>query len=338
MAFLLVFFSHVRGLTFFPGGFGVTVFFFLSGFLITTLLRLEGESRGNISLRQFYLRRVLRIFPPMYLSLALAVVLSVMVHAPVSPRLLLIQTVQFTNYLVALERVGEPLGTTVLWSLSVEEHFYLLFPLFFIALRRVLPDPRRQAAVLLAGCGVLLAWRCALVFALHMGSNYMMHATDTRIDSILFGCVLALVKNPALPGEQLGARWVWPSFVAALVVLCATIAARGVPFRETLRYSLQGVALAPVFIAVVRFPQALLFRPLNWRPVRFLGVLSYSLYLVHDTVMEFLRRWMEAPEAVVAAVGLVAAILLATAMHYGVERPCARARRRLARIPLIADR
>lgn len=333
VAFGIVFFSHVGLADLFPGGFGVTIFFFLSGFLITTLMRLEAEARGGVSMKQFYLRRVLRILPPMYIAILLAVVLGVVVHAPLSARALAAQILHFTNYHLAFGGEGRALGTDVLWSLSVEEHFYLMFPLAYVALRRFVQAPGKQAAILLAACGALLAWRVVLVLVLRAPPEYTMYATDARIDSILFGCVLALYRNPALPGPQFPAFWVWVTLPIGLVVLGVSIAARDVVFRETVRYTLQGAALAPVFVAAIRFPKALPFRILNTSLVRWLGVLSYGLYLVHLPIIGALRKTFEWSEGRFTVAALVASIAVASALYYAVEKPCAKLRKRLSRVP-----
>jgi peptidoglycan/LPS O-acetylase OafA/YrhL len=334
VAVLIVFFSHVALTGLVPGGFGVTIFFFLSGFLITTLLRLEAEQTGAISMRNFYLRRGLRILPLMYIVLTAASIATRLIGAPLTGSVVTKQALHLTSYLVlnfnAHAGVGFPIGTIVLWSLAIEEHFYLLFPIALVALRRRLPQPEKQAAVLLAACAVLLAWRCVLILRWHVDPEYVMHATDTRIDSILFGCALALWRNPALPGPQWSDRTVAWACGAALLVLVGTLPSRNVAFRETVRYSIQGLALFPVFIAAIRFPHALPFRILNLRPVSFIGVISYGLYLVHLPIILLLRGATGWPEWRLAGVSLVVALSMATLLYRTIERPCARLRRRLA--------
>src|SRR5215471_14948655 len=130
---MVVFAAHagLRGLI--PGDFGVTVFFFLSGYLITTLLRIEHEQTGAISFRAFYLRRVLRIFPPFYLALGAATlvwVLGGLDRPPFSVGGLLQQVFFLTNYNILQNGwwFGHAPGTFIFWSLAVEEHFYLAFP------------------------------------------------------------------------------------------------------------------------------------------------------------------------------------------------------------------
>lgn len=339
VAVLIVFFSHVGLERFVAGGFGVTIFFFLSGFLITTLLRLEGEHSGRVSMRNFYLRRGLRILPLMYIVLGTATICTIALGASLSKSVLALQAVHLTNYQTVKYAVtngaGFPIGTIVLWSLAVEEHFYLLFPIAYVTLRRRLRQPQHQAAVLLGACGVLLVWRCILVFGFGVTPEYMMHATDTRIDSILFGCALALWKNPVLKGPHLSPRATWRLFAVSMIVLVLTVAARNPAFRETFRYTIQGIALAPVFVAAIRFPRALPFRLLNTPVVSFIGVVSYGLYLVHLPIILTLQSLTTWPAPIVAAVSLCTAFLVSTLLYHVVERPCARLRRRLSYIPTV---
>jgi peptidoglycan/LPS O-acetylase OafA/YrhL len=323
----MVFFSHIGLTRFVPGGFGVTVFFFLSGFLITTLLRLEAEQAGRVSLRNFYVRRALRILPLMYIVLASATVCTLLSGDRLSKSILALQALHLTNYQMLGDGLGFPIGTMPLWSLSVEEHFYLLFPISLLALRRAVSKAERQALVLLGACGVVLLWRCLLMLVFHANPEYVMHATDTRIDSVMFGCALALWKNPATGAAQWSNRSVWLSFAVALLVLAGSMVPRNPTFRETFRYTIQGLALAPVFIAVIRFPRAIPFRFLNLPAVSFVGVVSYGIYLVHLPIILLLKRtlWQE---WIVTGVSLALAVALATLLHYSVERPCARLRRR----------
>jgi peptidoglycan/LPS O-acetylase OafA/YrhL len=312
-----------------PGGFGVTIFFFLSGFLITTLLRLEAEQTGGVNLRNFYLRRTLRILPPMYIMLAGAVLANVVTHTPISRPILALQALHFTNYLIGhVSRLQ--IGTIVLWSLAVEEHFYLLFPVAYLALRRRIQTPERQAFVLLAVCGALLLWRCVLVLALGVSPNYVMYATDCRIDSILFGCALALWRNPALKGPQWSPRVIAWACGVSVVVLILTMIPRNPAFQTTLRYSLQGIALVPVFVAAIQLSARTPFRFLNHPAVSFFGVLSYTFYLVHEPILVLLEKTTQWSTAAIFPIALAAALTVSALLHYSVERPCARLRRRLA--------
>ena len=339
MSFLLVFVAHAGLHDYVPGGFGVTVFFFLSGYLITTLLRLEHDSRGTISFKQFYLRRVLRILPPFYIVMVVSALAAAvgLIGGGFHPRALAAQALYYANYwIVGHGYHGLPSGTGVYWSLAVEEHFYLLFPALYFALRRFLPRKRRaQALVLLGMCALVLGWRLVLVYGLHSATDRTYLATDARVDSILFGCALAVYGNPAVDGpSRFSDRvWKWGLLPAAVVVLLFTFVYRDPGFRQTFRYSLQGIALAPLFVAAMRFPSWGPFRLLNLKAVSFLGVRSYSLYLVHFVLLDAIGSEPSLPRA---ALGLSLSIAVSYGIYVLVEKPCARLRRRLARISTAA--
>jgi peptidoglycan/LPS O-acetylase OafA/YrhL len=335
VSFFLVFFSHagLGGLV--PGGFGVSIFFLLSGFLITTLLRTEFARYRRISLRNFYLRRVLRILPPLYVVLALAMVLSS--SGPGAPGIpfagTLAQALQVSNYyeIYASHMLTMP-GSGVLWSLAVEEHFYLVFPLLYLWM-----CPRfsvgRQSLTLLTLCAAALAWRFILHLHFHADFVRTYYATDARFDSILFGCLFAIAANPVLHDPLHGwflrrMKWLVPLCV---VVLLGTFLVREQSFRETLRYTLQGLALIPLFIAAIHYQKSWPVLFLNLPVVRFLGVLSYTLYLCHDVIMETVARVRMTGGFVTGAVSLACALAFATLVHYWIERPCTKIRRRLSK-------
>jgi len=334
ISFLLVFLAHAGLEAWVPGGLGVTVFFFLSGYLITTLMREELAETGAVSFKHFYLRRALRILPPFYLVLLGAAALSALGALPGPPQRapLIAQLCHFANYWTVLHGYdGEVAGTGVYWSLAVEEHFYLLFPAVFVLLHRVLPTPRSRAAFLWGACALVLAWRCALVFGAGVPMDRTYLATDTRVDSILFGCALALVGNPALDPEAKGERSLWLRILlpAGAVLMVASLLFRDPRFRETIRYSLQGLALYPLFVCAVRNPRLPGFRLLNHPVLRRIGELSYSLYLLHHVVISGVQRWVPAPRVVQGAIALAVAFALSSAVWRFVEKPCARLRKRL---------
>jgi peptidoglycan/LPS O-acetylase OafA/YrhL len=339
VSFTIVFVAHAGYGSVIPGGFGVTVFFFLSGFLITTLLRMELSGTGTVSLRDFYLRRALRILPPFYTVLAfdtLLVLLGVL-SGPLWAKPMLALVFHFSNYWnVYHGALGQPPGTAVYWSLAVEEHFYLVFPALFLLLQALFPKrPRAQAVILLLACAAVLSWRFVLVLALHAPTDRTYLASDTRVDSILFGCALALGANPMLdepgPASPLLRRLLVP---LGFAVLLATFLYRADWFRETLRYGLQGLALTPIFIAAMRDPQWWPFRWLNRPLLRRVGVLSYSLYLTHHAILYACERNLPRLAAPLrGALALLGSLLLAEAIHRGIEKPCARLRKRLGHTP-----
>lgn len=334
-SFLLVFAAHAGLERFVPGGLGVTIFFFLSGYLITSLLRSEYARTGAINLRHFWLRRALRILPPFYLVLIAAIAGTLIFDPPgtLSTFGVAAQLLHVSNYWIAAHGyAGLPNGTGVYWSLAVEEHFYLLFPWLYIWMQQRGLSRRHQAFLLWGLCAAVLLWRCVLVFGWHPPSDRTYLASDTRIDSILFGCALAVWRNPVLDAPPLNERrWRVAWVPIALVVFLGCLLFRAPAFRETVRYSLQGIALTAFFTAVIRYPYWLPFRLLNSRVANFLGSLSYSLYLLHYAVIGATAAMMPALSPwVTAIVALGLSIVFATVIRIVVEEPCATLRRRLS--------
>jgi peptidoglycan/LPS O-acetylase OafA/YrhL len=198
-------------------------------------------------------------------------------------------------------------------------------------MRKLQLSPTGQAKVLWGICALVLLWRCYLVFAWHVPSDRTYMGTDTRFDSIMFGCALAVWNNPALDALKLNERrWKYAIVPGAVAVILGCLLYRAPSFRESLRYSLQGLALTVIFVAAIRFKDWLPFRFLNWRPVAFIGVLSYSLYLLHLAVVFAVERNLpRTSPALQGALALGIAFLLAWGMYVLVEKPAARYRRRL---------
>lgn len=292
VAILMVFTSHIGLGHIIPGGLGVTIFFFLSGYLITTLLVREYDSTGTISISKFYIRRAFRLMPPLLITLAITYTLTYfgMTRGGISAEGFASQLLYFANYYYLFFDVGNstPAGTGIFWSLAVEEHFYFIFPFlfaFFIHKRNF--DGLK--ITLIALCATTLAWRYILVFIFESSANRTYYATDTRIDSIIFGCLLALIKNPLANKLNINSHLQWKDWgilgmsVAALV---ATLTVRDSVFRETLRYSIQGLALVSIFYYSIGNYKNTIFKPLNHFVLTKIGKLSYSIYLIHYFLIE----------------------------------------------------
>jgi peptidoglycan/LPS O-acetylase OafA/YrhL len=338
ISILIVFLSHAGLSHIVPGVFGVTVFFFLSGFLITTLMRMEAERTGTLNLSNFYLRRVIRIFPPFFLVLGIIALLGSngWLGESFSWSAMAAQALFVSNYW----EIGggqQPWGSEVMWSLAIEEHFYLLFPLCYLGLRRWLPERRHQFTALLGMTVVVLAWRWLLVHVMggidlaSGGSHHprTCHGTDTRLDGLLFGCALALFGNPVLDPARTSRRatlLLW--LPISVVIMLATFTVRDVAFRETWRYWVQGLALMPVFVAVIRYADWGPFQVLNWGWVKRLGVLSYSFYLVHSLVIECVKHHTPWSKPGQGLASFVLSFGMAWLIHEFIERPCVRLRQR----------
>ncbi len=288
VSIMIVFFSHAGLSQLIPGGFGVTVFFFLSGFLITMLLTREHARTGGIAFGAFYLRRVLRLIPPLLLTIALGLGLVALGWAPgdMSFEATLAQVFFVYNYYSLLPGAEQnAVGFGVLWSLSVEEHFYLIWPVLFLLIAR----GRIGTAHLVGLLAAIVIWRFVRVLILNDGEWAIYISTDTRFDSLLYGCLLAiLMARGGLPDWLHRPQIFYAMLGAGLAALLMSFLWSNPVFRSTLRYSLQGLALMPIFFYAVTRSDHILFQFLNNRIMRRIGIYSYTLYLVHFVILNAL--------------------------------------------------
>lgn len=313
-----------------PGGFGVTVFFFISGFLITRLLIAETMTRGRISLGNFYLRRLVRLYPALMFMILGSSALFLLFHfgGPTISEFIA-GSLYGINFLLVLKEYG--VGATYmswdpLWSLAVEEHFYLVFPAFLLLMRGNWVRTRTiMGAVLLA----VLAWRLVIVHVTNLPAEtwtYVM--TDARIDSIAWGCFLAILLHTR--PQVTASRWLvgWLPVILGCVILLFTFLYREPDFRETLRYSLQGAALLVLLTNLYFFrPLAFAFPILEWPVLSWIGRVSYPLYLWHFVVLDFLQRAF-GPHAYMLPLALAGSFTMAAISYYFVEQPFLTLRKR----------
>jgi len=319
---LIVIAAH-SGFVTVPGGLGVTIFFFLSGYLITTLMLAEHERTGELDIVRFYARRVFRLMPPLIVTLAIVYGLTFagLVPGGITLAGLASQLLYFANYYQIFFDPGNtiPGGTGVLWSLAVEEHYYICYPIIMSFLLRNALRPSQIAALLCVSCIAILAWRIHLVMAPDFSDYRTYYASDTRIDSIIYGCILALIANPLREYHraQTMSLGQWAIFAVALGGLLMTLVYRSAFFRETFRYSLQGLALMPIFFFAIRYSGNALFRHLNSTWLSRLGVYSYTIYLIHHVLIQIIvtgvpalvaRRVMVFSAALLISIAYAAAI------------------------------
>ena len=327
LSFLLVFISHMGFMGSRPGGFAVSVFFLLSGYLITTLLLREHYKTGTISLRAFYFRRTLRIFPSMYAVLIFCGLLSYwhLLEAPFNATAAFFEAIYLENYafwwnLIHGHHRFHVANTGHFWSLCVEEHFYLLFPfLLFMMLRKKMSYKQISNTIFIL-CLVALAWRFIAVRVMPLGEEYCYLATDTRLDSILWGCFLATAEHHDGWRKLLTYNRLLQllPFAFGLLVLTFVFHETG---RMTFRFTLQSIALLPIVYLVTHFDKSWLARPLNHPILVHLGTLSYALYLVHGSVIDIVSQRVHAGRLILWPLCGIIAYLLALALHWSVERP-----------------
>lgn len=285
VAVCIVLFAHFGFYKWVPGGFGVTLFFFISGVLITRLLMDENNKFGRVHVWNFYLRRFLRLYPALLVSVVASYLLYPLFGGRVEWADVLAVVFYYANYYNMavgffhgnMPEHGSFQTFGVLWSLAVEEQYYLIFPVLMLWLGR---NTRRAAFFFLGVLAVCLVWRFVLYNAGYGDRNYS--ATDTRIDSILYGALLAVLLSRDKEGV-LAKRLAHPaSFAAGILLIIFSFLYRDDWFRDTARYSLQGLGLMPIVTALCfsngyRFA----FGLLNSKIMVWLGAMSYSLYIFH---------------------------------------------------------
>jgi peptidoglycan/LPS O-acetylase OafA/YrhL len=338
VAFLLVFVAHLGLNRVVPGGFGVTVFFFLSGYLITTLLRIELTKTGKISLKTFYLRRCRRILPPMCITLAIGALLGFLgvLESSGSMKGFLGVILYYFNYARFFQHGSAlPTGMGVTWSLMIEEHFYFFFPLLYVWFQRKSFSRNFQTSILLSLCVAGLAWRLILVYLLHVeiaGPGDDAHlwtyiATDARFDAILWGCILAISDNPWYRDDA-GLSWIehYKGYLALLGAgfIGFTFLYRDAAFRQTARYSIQSACLYFVFYYCIATRKSWVSRLLDVRPLRKIGQHSYAMYLIHYSVIEALIWHLHLSLVPLALLSFAITFLYALLMRRFVEDPLRR--------------
>ena len=282
------------------GRVGVDIFFALSGLLICTRLLAEEQRSGSIELRSFYTRRFFRIQPAAWMYL---IVTSLLMIAGVLER-------AFPGVLSALLLVRNYLPLTFptrdwytahFWSLAVEEHFYLLLPMFLLFCRH------RRARLLLLATAVLFCWGVVQrrFPGLRFGWSPEDH-TDVAMTGIVIACAFAVTLTKPIVRVWC-MRWVSPYFTIALVALLLIIQRHGDRSVVTL---LLLCAFPAMLISTVLRPQSLPGRILEWKPMQALGKISYSVYLWH--MLFFTQTSVRPP----VHPGVLAAVQSSTPLRY----------------------
>jgi peptidoglycan/LPS O-acetylase OafA/YrhL len=329
--------AHYQLIPLIPGGFGVTLFFFLSGYLITTLFYSEYRSTNNIDIFRFYARRWLRLTPPLVISVLSGIIFYRVTRigvagTPVPIGTTMAALLYYTNY-YDLAWAMEPsrvIPFGICWSLAVEEHFYLLWPLI---ISKNIYATSRILAIIIGACVIIVIWRIVAHYILLFSTDYTYMATDARIDSILYGALLrVLFETPWAPAvvnicKSRAGR------TAGLLLLFTTFVIRDDGFRETIRYSLQGIALMPLFsVILLDNPMTAARRVLGFPIIVLVGRLSYSIYLFHLMARTSVDAFLGSPHWVEVTVGgLLVTGFLAYSVFKFVELPIANIRRRLRR-------
>ncbi len=307
------------------GTHGVNLFFAISGLLITSRLLEEWDTAGRVSLKRFYIRRAFRILPPALLYLACVALLGAIGLLPVVREEFAAATLFYRNYLPAiLGPGGAGFFTSHYWSLGVEEHFYLFWPalLLFAGRKRALPVAI-VVALLVAVWRHFEAWREIMLYNAIQPTYFA--RSDTRIDSIMWGVVAALALS------RPDVRAYIERYLSTIVMLAVAALYGAIVYRYGTRPTFWEAMIVPVIVVgTVLRPHSIVGRVLENPVMRWIGRLSYSLYLwefffvYYPGVPTTLGVWQTFP------VNLIAAVACAAASYYLVERPLVRLGHRIA--------
>jgi peptidoglycan/LPS O-acetylase OafA/YrhL len=298
------------------GNLGVRVFFVISGYLISSILFSEMRKRGTVSLAKFYFRRAFRIFPAFYANVAVMSVLASLGYAALRPGDILHAATYTTNY--HYDRAWT-LGH--MWSLAVEEQFYVLWPVILLLLGK------KRGLHVAAGFVLLAPAIRVATRVLHLGPQAGVGETFQTVgDAIAVGCLLAGYRDELHASRRYLSLQGSPFF--AFVPVVAVLA--GLTQHHPLVSGAVGEPIINVCIALtvdycIRNSRGSVGRVLNWGPLAFVGTLSYSLYLWQQL---FLNRQSTAPFAVFP-LNLALAFGAAFLSYYLVERPFLRWREQL---------
>lgn len=340
VAFLAVFLVHSDVARFWWGSYGVSLFFVISGFLITRILiSYESRSRREL-LRSFYWRRALRIFPAYYVVLVVAAATIGIAYLPAFVFYVMNWGIFFYTWIdpAVADMAWDPVRMRGVhfWSLCVEEQFYLLFPLLF----SLLQPGRARLRGLLALWALCIGFR--LVFATFLPWTAYGLIPLVCGEYLVAGAVGAVVMegtSRAAESVRAAARqWLFPAGLALVVTLFAVFAPEAPSINHVTHPPPMQTLLALGFLAMVlglwQTDNRWLLAVFNYAPFRFLGRISYGLYLIHLfmwPLVDWLSRHSAAIRALPSfAVRLGLTILLAAAMWHLVEAPMLKLKARFA--------
>lgn len=336
VAVLAVVLYHM-GFGWMSGGYlGVSTFFTLSGFLITSILFNESQREQRISLARFWSRRFRRLMPAALVTIALVLVVFGRTVATADQRLALrgdglaaLFYVANWRFILAGAKYGDltsaPSPLLHFWSLSIEEQFYVVFPLLLIVLLRLTRARRVVLGVLLAGLAVLSA---ALPWLLGLGTNRAYLGSDVRAGEILLGALLALLLSVERIRRAIAVRYRPRGVLLSVAALCGVLQLWWfITVEQSSRWLYRGglplfalmtcVLIAASAIPVGPFRLAFAVGPLRW-----FGTRSYGIYLLHWPLIIGARQaWPEAPNLLRSGGAVLLTLGLAELSFRLVETP-----------------
>ncbi|NKS63588.1 acyltransferase family protein [Rhodococcus hoagii] len=328
-AVMLVVLAHAGLGSYVPGGSGVTIFFSISGFIITFLVMRERDKTGGFGIGSFYVRRFLKIFPPLILAILVPSLLYSLFN-PIDWDAVLAQTFFYYNWYKVDGGADILPGTGVVWSLSIEEQFYIVFAIIWVALVRY----KYWRPVIIAislFCVLYSTIARVLLFSAESSHDRIYYGSDTRLDGIAWGILAACWYHSWLTRgspETRVSRIAGKSAFAVVAVLLyvSSLVVRDEFFRETFRYSVQSVAACMLIVyglmsGTGRFRQ-IFDRVCASRVVAVIGIASYSIYLAHLVVALLLDDLLSGlPNALASFIAASVGVGVGIGMYYLIEVP-----------------
>ncbi|RYZ28792.1 MAG: acyltransferase [Chitinophagaceae bacterium] len=278
------------------GGFlGVDIFFVLSGFLISSLILKEFGEVGTINFRNFYIRRVLRLMPAMLVVL-FGLWLAIFVFGNkfgTTPAIMFSSTIYTlfysANWVITFGLAPWPAAIVHFWSLAIEEQFYLLWPIVFFLLLKQKVKPINIVISILVLVLILMAWRIFLWTAQHNFAR-VYFSTDTRLNSLFIGCLLAIVaSNDLIPKSIKNYSALILVMSVCVLVPCFFYMNNGSGFTYFFGFEIAAVLTAGMIVGVL-YGQNLFTRFLEQKVLIWFGKLSYGIYLWHGVLFYFFEK------------------------------------------------
>lgn len=323
VAMVMVIADHCRVPVFYQGYLGVDLFFVLSGFLITRLLMDEIDATGRVDLSGFYLRRLLRLAPALLLFLTAYLLIAPWLW-PQFDLLLHVRDAGLAAFYLSDYSEAFWHNPNVLihtWSLSVEEHFYLIWPFAVLLLARI--EPRWRLVGLFGIYLLASAWRIFEYETMGWDSTY--YRFDTRIGGLVCGALLAISLQPKGLVSERAANAVG-LFAWAALLLCLSIGFWGAPWSLVVMTNLAHMAACGLLISASTknsWVSSILSAP----PLVGVGIISYGMYLWHYPAALYFRELT--PWYLTGPIVLSFSIVMATVSYLTIERPLQRYRRSL---------
>ena len=337
IAVIMVLAYHLKLALFKSGFLGVTVFFVLSGYLITGILISEVEEEGTIDLKNFWLRRIRRLVPAVMSMAVVIIFVSAVVNRIIFTKGckdFLASVLGFNNWWQIFNKVsyfeaaGVPSPFTHCWSLAIETQFYLIYPLILLGIYKLAKsrgEGRAKRGLLFAGVTLLLALISVILmivlFDPQQDASRVYYGTDTRAFSLLFGALLAILWDYRMVPRRLSAsvNMVLDS-VSFAVLLVMTIAINGSSNFWYRGGQFVGTILTVLVIYTVLGRKTWLSRFLSNPVLKWIGDRSYSIYLWHYPIILLISKGIKASWWI-TLIEIVLSVVLAELSYRFIETP-----------------